>query len=323
MKRLFALASVLLSTVLFAGGERCRATCGESTAREGADAAPVRIPPNWKEGDKYRIECVREISEARGKKVQKGKTTTTIDVEVDARGKDNFVLSWTYGETHVAGEEEGKVSRAAHDAANVQTGLHMTMETDETGVPQKIVNEKEILEFWKKFKESARSREKASKEAERIAESMLGSEVAVQAFLEDPRAFYFLCGSELVEGKMVEYEDSLANPLGGTDPFPCKGRTLLKKVDRAKEEALLEWSLIVDPERALGIIRKEIERFAKGAGKPAPKLPDRPLKIEHHATYVLDLRTGLPRKVSRVSRTVFGELDRAITTEFRVVSATR
>lgn len=106
------------------------------------------------------------------------------------------------------------------------------------------------------------------------------------------------CGASLTQGKRVEYDDLLPNPLGG-EPLPSKGYFLLVSSNPDLNQATIEWGQQLDPEKTREFIRKFVrgllsdtssEEFDKQVAKVQ-------LTIDDEATYLFDTRTGLPKTV--------------------------
>ncbi len=287
-------------------------------ALRGSDEVPtVELPADWKKGDTYRIEYVKERIDTRAKKTATAKSTTLIDVEVKDRNDQGFLVVWTHGETRLEGDQ-------ARDArlqklADLEKGLRVELQTDEKGVPEKIVNETEVRAFWDRLKAvvSSELQQKGAQKAVLEAHEELASpDLMLQSLLQAPQTYYFLCGSSLEKGKPSEYEDMLQNPFGG-EPFPCKGAILLKEVDPSKGEACLEWSQKLDPGRTQAILKESLGRWAVKLGKPPPKDEEfENFEIDDRARYAIDVHTGLPKTVTHTRTAITGDLKRVDVRKF-------
>jgi hypothetical protein len=264
---------------------------------------PLKLPTDWKEGDRYRIEKVNERL-----KTDRGASTRTqasvlIDVVVERQNEEGFVISWTYGEVRSEGVQ---LTGADRKKIEFLTMPRIRFQTDASGTPQKVLNEEEFLRYWKRVKAQVApesGKEPLPKASRALLDELLSPELAVQAALEDPREYYAMCGSVLTVAKAIEADDSLPFPLGD-EALPAKEKIVLTDVDPKSNEAHVEWSKTLDRPRALPIVKRAIERAAKAAGKPAPKDGDgSAIKLDITGKFSIDMKTGLPRAATFVKST--------------------
>jgi len=210
----------------------------------------VELPTDWKVGAKLRLEILKErVDAAGGKETPGGTSRSIVEAEVQARNETGYVFVWTYSAGWLDEVAAGQLSVSTQRLNEIAGDLRLVMQTDETGVPQRLLNLDEAVGVVKRvldelLKEKSGEPPPPAQLSEVLA--MLTKPAVVESLLlRSAQVFYFACGAALPLGEAVEYADSLPNPFGG-DPFPSKAGFLLQEVRADRDEAVIAWHQEID-----------------------------------------------------------------------------
>jgi hypothetical protein len=221
---------------------------------------------------------------------------------VTARNERGFVLAWRTDWEDLgavlAAAGSGGVADSLAEVVGEMARHELLIQTDELGTPLELVNGAETLALVQR----AADRMVASlelDEAQRrsfadIMESMLSPQVILGRAMQDASIYFMFTGGSYETGEEYEFEDVLTNPLGG-EPFPALVRF---RADPGDVAGKVTMTYTQDTDEAA--VRAFLEDFAA-------RLPDgetmrrelsgAELGISTHATYVIDLASGLPDRI--------------------------
>ncbi len=275
-----------------------------AAAQPEPEPAVVELPTDWKVGETLRLEVVKErIDAAGGKETPAGTSRSILEARVKARNRQGYVFVWTYSAGWLDEVAQGRLPVSTERLQEVAGDLSLVMQTDETGVPQRLLNRDEAVAVFKRVLDELFKGKQGEPPAPAVSEvvaMMTKPEVVESLLLRSAQVFYFVCGAALAVGETVEYADALPNPFGG-DPFPSKGSFLLQEHRPERDEAVIAWQQEIDREKASAAIAAILRRLMPDGGPTDAEMPT--LDIRDRATYTMDTKTGWPRAVEW-SRTI-------------------
>jgi hypothetical protein len=283
------------------------------------------LKPTWKKGDTARYEMTKtQTRENDGKIVRKVATRTPVELEVLNADADGSGVRWAQGTTTF--EDPKYDDDPGLRALNaILKSMDIDLELDATGTFTGLRNWKELRGTGHKIQETvlAQMQKTGTSKAtidylRKETDKLFASKEAIEASFSRQAALLVLpYGTKFEVGKVVEYEASLPNVLGGDEPFPAKGTFVLKALDSDAKTATIVYKQTPDPKELNRVLRKWLEELATKTGKPAPKdLPD--LDLTDTIEYEFDLATGW---VKTVTHTLVAK--QPGTTQIDVVTLTR
>lgn len=137
--------------------------------------------------------------------------------------------------------------------------IEMVIQTDSAGTPTSLVNLEEQVNLFRTvmqaMRDGFRKEGKALPNLDAFLQQLTNPQFVQSQALREPGIYYLACGASLTQGKRVEYDDLLPNPLGG-EPLPSKGYFLLVSSNPDLNQATIEWGQQLDPEKTREFIRK-------------------------------------------------------------------
>lgn len=287
-----------------------------SPAMAQDDGLVVDLPVTLKEGDKYRLEVIKEREIDTPQNRQKSGAKTPVDVEVLARLDDGYLIRWTFGSTEIQNSLVEQNELLA-ELADITNGLKMDVRLDSFGAVAGLENKDEMMSHYRRViaavQEALSSLDLPAEELQKVQQALSGVYATLthhEQFeflaLEIPVMFYFPSGGSYQLGVQNRYNDLLPNPWGG-QPFPTDAYLLLRQVDPAENRAVIEWGQEVDKEQARKILHETMTMLAQSAGQTAPSLAELPpVKMQDLSEYVFDTQTGRPLSLDYSREMDFG-----------------
>lgn len=245
-----------------------------STAR--AAEKEFALPSDWPAGTVLRYDLLRVKETVRAGQTNTSRVKTPLTIEVVERSKAGYRLAWSYGRSSVI--EPKQLDESQQRLLNIADGLKLVLRTDEAGTPEELVNRVEVAGTYQKILGEIRAHLAAGgMAADKITQATAPVEALTQPervpaiALKEPNIFFLVTGGAFVPGQPRAYEDQLPNPLTGR-PLATRARTTLKELRATTHEAILEWS-------------------------QEPKSPEPNLVLRDTASFVVDIRTGWPKRV--------------------------
>lgn len=265
----------------------------------------VSLPHDWAVGTRLAVEMTRGRTEYENdQQVRSGSTKTLIDFEVLAKRADGYTFRWKLGKNELV-EGTPTTDPLSLEVMTLNEDLDVDFTTDATGSVRALVAPERIEQHYAKGLDRIQKElggeglldEKSARAIEAWRISMRGREFR-ESLLREPSIVYMPSGSNLVLGEKRTYQDSLPNPFGG-EPLPAVGFLELREIRADRHEAVVEWRLSIDAERARGLLEESVRAMARRTGKPPPPENARVglEAIEDAATYVYDTQTGWPISV--------------------------
>ncbi len=288
----------------------------ETLAADRADAADetVVLVPGWKAGEKARYDIVRTRRKTQpGKPVSETGARSSAEIEVVSASEESFVVAWTHGETTFDGAGAGE-DPLAKQMADLVKGLRVEIEMDSEATITGVRNWKEIRDTMKKavdvlfegLNAKGMDADVLAKIRAQVAPLYAGKAQIAQNCTRDAQRYFMVLGYGFEDGKPVEYDDKLPNPLGG-EPFPCKARYSLRGVDRKTGIATVDFRQVIPPEDALRIMEKTVKDMAERMGKPVPDGEGlKSFSIEDTAEFRVELATGWIESLTHTRATKAG-----------------
>lgn len=244
--------------------------------RAAEPAKALNLPSAWSVGTVVRYELVRVKENIRAGQTNSSRVTTPLTIEVVERTKAGYRLAWSYGRSEVI--EPKHLNESQKRLLNLADGLRLVLRTDDAGTPEELVNRAEVAATYQKILGEIRANLAATGlPAEKVAqaaapvEAMTQPERVATIALKEPNIFFLVTGGEFVPGQTRSYEDQLPNPLTGK-ALVTQARMTLKEARVAPGEAVIEWA-------------------------QEPKSPEPNLTLRDTASYVVDTKTGWPKRV--------------------------
>ena len=260
----------------------------------GANAEVIEWNPRWNVGDQFTVELVKERKD--GKAVA-NKGRVLLDMSIQEKGKDYYIVHVTYGKFELEGPQKNNplVSRMM----NLSEGLRLEIKTGEDGMPQELLNINQVVAHMKKgidileefLKENKLPQMMIDQIITPVREIYKKNESVQSAALDEIMLFFLFCGAELELGNAVEFDELLPNPFQG-EALPGKGTILLKEFDKQTGIAVVEYRLTIDKEKAAPIIFAALQKRAPQSA-PAPKKEEMPqLDVSDRSLYRIDAKKG-------------------------------
>jgi hypothetical protein len=259
----------------------------------GADSTEVEWKPNWKVGDQFTVEMVKER--------MTGKTTANkghvfLDMLVQEKGENFYILHCTYGKFELEGSQ--KDNPLVVKMMNLSEGLCLKIKTDEDGLPQELINANEIVEKSKKSIDLVEEFMKDNKLPQAMIEQIISPvramyekpETVKRTVLNEISLFFLFCSAKLESDKVSEFDESLPNPFQG-ESLPAKGTILLKEFDKQTGIAAIEYCLTIDKKKAAPILFASMKKMMPQVPDPTKeKMPQ--LDIADKTLYRIDTKKG-------------------------------
>lgn len=258
----------------------------------------VEWNPNWNVGDRFTVELVKERTTG---KVAIDKGRVRLDMSVQEKGKNFYLLHCTYGRFELEGPQKNNPLVAK--MTNLSEGLCLKIKTDKAGLPQKLTNIDEIVEKTEKTIDLLEDFMKENK----LPQTMIVQTIApVRAMYQKPESvqsamlnelslFFLFCGAALEPDNASEFDELLPNPFQG-EPLPGKGTIQLKEFDKQAGMAVVEYRLTIDKEKAAPILFASMKKMMPQASGPAKEeMPQ--MDISDQTLYRIDTKKGWPLSV--------------------------
>jgi hypothetical protein len=289
-------------------------TASSTSQTAGAAEDSIDLLPRWKQGEKVRYQMVkRRVRMRDGKVVQQNGGRSDLEVEILEARKDGFVVGWTLGETRID-DPKAAGDPLAKRLLNVYKGFQIVIELDSEASIRGVRNGKELkatadkaLKIIMEELERGGLNTAVGTQLKRAVGSMFATQQQVeQVCLREPQMFFLAVGRSYEAGAPIEYDDKLANPLGG-DALPSRGRFQLKSLDKRTGQATITWTQAVDKRAATPIIEKTLQQLAERMGKKDAKTVRLdPLSIEDAAEFSVETLSGWPQSVSHTRTATTG-----------------
>lgn len=218
-----------------------------------ATAAPVELPVNLEDGASWEIHTARvrttdddgKISEIRSE--SRSQATLRLDGET-------LVLTLTPMPGYASADLPPELAGFGLD-------FPLEFEVDEALTPGRLRNWSRLRETLLKFVDSQPAGDPAFVQTVRTAYGSLSDETAANLFA--PHLAYLGVGQGLAleVRKPLEYEDQVANPLGGP-PIATKGSILLESLDKRAKRAVVVWTHAMDGKSMEASIREVSKAIA-------------------------------------------------------------
>ena len=261
-------------------------------------AEEIEWNPKWNVGDQFIVELVKERTTGKSA-AQKGRVR--LDMSVQEKGKDFYILHCTYGKFELEGSQKNNPLLAK--MMNLSEGLCLKMKTDEDGMPKELINIDEIIEKSEKAIDLLEEFLKENKLPQTMIDQTIGPirtiykkpESVQVAMLNEISLFFLFCGAKLEPEHASEFDESLSNPFQG-EALPGKGTILLKEFDKRSGVAVVEYRLTIDKEKAAPILFASMKKMMPQAPEPTKEeIPE--LDIADKTLYRIDTKKGWPLSV--------------------------
>ena len=262
----------------------------------GSKAEEIEWHPHWKVGDQFTVELVKERTTDPKEKAVSNKGRVLLDISIQEKGKDFFIVHCTYGKYELEGAQKNNPLVAK--MMNLSEGLCLKIKTDEDGMPQELTNVNEIVEKSKKAIDLIEEFLKENKLPQTMIDQIIAPVSAMykepqtveQTMLNEIALFFLLCGAKLELGNPSEFDESLPNPFQG-EPLPGKGSILLKDFDKQTGIASIEYRLSVDKEKAAPFLFAAMQKMMPQV--PGPTKEEMPqLDFSDITIYRIDTKKG-------------------------------
>lgn len=315
-RRLVARRAALLSVwVVMLGCAAHRPSLPEPS-RTAVAPEPQPLETRVSVGDSFALTVVEERSD------RAHRAESEIDLRLEARRPDGWLVSWTVREVRVlAGGEETRDNPFARSFIERTQGMRVEFATNAALSPLRVTNLEEVMAF----------NTKAAREVRRFASRSLRRREIRAAVIRDLRAsFDRLATPEQAESAALDlarvfllfsfadptrlptrFDNHLPDPRGG-EPIPAKGEMRLDSWKATSAEAT--FSVVSnasvagsDPETP------QVLRWAPPKAEPPHTSPwaaggtgRLPIDLREQTVYVMDLEDGLPRRVHHERRIAAG-----------------
>lgn len=240
------------------GEPEAAATIGAVPAPAAKETALFDVPVVGVSGDRVRYALTSTHRNGAGEST----ATTEVTIAVVKAEKSGRLISWTYGDWHAGQGLDSENERLINLLRRAQLVLRFRPKAPEP----ELINREEIqakIDLSLEALRIQKTREGMSPmEAERFILSLgtvFQNRDRLKAFfLKEPSRFFALSGKRIPVEEPVDYEMELPNFLGG-EPFPGRGRLLVKNYDPANHRALVGVVGQLDPDR-MRKIRKQLGR---------------------------------------------------------------
>jgi hypothetical protein len=279
-------------------------------------AEDVEWAPRWNVGDQFTVELVKERKDG---KAAANKGRVLLDMSIQEKGKDFYVLHCTYGKYELEGVQKND-NPLVEKMMNPFDGMCLKIKTDEDGLPQELINIDEIMEQSGKSLDILEDFLKKNKLPQTMIDPMRAMyktpEFVQSTLLGEIMPFFFFCGAKLELDNIVEFDELLPNPFQG-EGLPGKGTIVLKEYDKQTGIAVIESRLTLDTEKALPILFESMKKmFPQSA--PGPTKEEMPqLDMSDRTLYQIDTKKGWALSVEHVRD--IGEAGRVQSLSFKTV----
>lgn len=263
-----------------------------------AQAQDIAIKPLLRAGDQFRLEVTR-VRENSARPQLDGKSTTPVDVRVEAVTENGITLAWTSGATTFDNPQLAQnpmLLAAAKAVAGLALRLNLTADGKLTG----LANEAEVVSRLKATVDAivsvlaAKLPDEQKKPFQAVIGQLLAPSVLIASATREAQIYFGLNGIAVTAGEPVERSVDQPNPLGsGSIP----AMLTISAESATADSAILVTKSTYDPES----LRKVTLGFIEQSGRRVPpdalaKLP--PLQVDDTGRYVLDRTTGLMREAT-------------------------
>jgi hypothetical protein len=273
-------------------------------------AQTVDLPYKPAVGSRWIVTTVVKDTASRDGKAQ----TTTIQgkntVQIVSKSETGFQITSTSTEQSFDGNPQMKVMMEPFIKAT--QGLAVTFETDDAGIPTKVVNLDKLKEVLIPALDGLVKAMPPS--TPDVAQAMQGmqaqyasatAEEAVQLFLGESVQFAMVQGLRLTVGEELAYDDELTNPLVGSGTMPAKGFVKLASVDDRAGFAVIEWRQTIAPEDVTRFALETVTRLLPNQAQTDPQFQQALKSIQFDysdkATYGIALADGTTRSMLRTT----------------------
>ncbi len=278
----------------------------------------VTLTPNWNIGDSLQLELEKSNTSEETEAILL--STTPINIEVLERTDDGFLLRWTYGKTQTS----GALANILDSFIQLSSGLELVIRTDSHGQPKALENGGDVHSIVKvlekRITDGIAASQMGAAEADflqALLEVAKEPEILEVSLLQEPRYFLLACGQSLATGTPKEFEETLTTPFG-PDRVPTEAFLVLLALEKAKNEAVLEWQQSIHEEKGRETVDRIMRSLAKRLDITYPEVFKPQLAIVESAQITFNTSTGWPTGVI-FERAVATDTDRtSVTTRFRV-----
>jgi hypothetical protein len=282
----------------------------------------VKLPSAWETGQDWRLELVK----GREDEVKKTRSSTPLQLSVEAKSESGYIFRWVYGKTAITAglPEEARARFFAERMSSISEGLVLDVLCSPSGNVQGLAQLDKVLTHYEQmmvkmhglFMEAKVPQATIDNLLKQTFDAVTGPNMQ-ELTLKEARLFLRFAGMELELNKRIEYETELPNPLGG-DPYPALGWFEARAIPDQPGELQVESGTKIDAEKALALMLQSVSELAKQAGKPAPKPEQLPkIEVEEHSMHIIERANGLPRFVEHTRTTLVGSKRRIDLTELR------
>jgi hypothetical protein len=262
-------------------------------------AENVEWTPRWSVGDQFTVELVKERKDG---KAAANKGRVLLDVSIQEKGKDFYILHCTYGKYEMEGIQRNN-NPLVDKMMNLSEGLCLKIKTDEDGLPQELINIDEIIEQSGKSLDILEDFLKKNKLPQTMIDPMRAMykkpEFVQSTLLGEIMPFFLFCGAKLELSNVVEFDDLLPNPFQG-EGLPGKGTILLKEYDKQTGIAVVESRLTLDTDKALPTLFESMKKMLPQSA-PGPTKEEMPqLDMSDRTLYRIDTKKGWALSVEAV-----------------------
>jgi hypothetical protein len=217
--------------------------------------------------------------------------------------KDGFLVEWKYGPPRLLIDNkplDPKAEKMSQASLEFLSKLRYEIELSPDGEFKGLRNFDEIKKVGLKFADEMDrgiTKKPGSAPIGDTMRAMIADRTILEAVLmKDIQILLFPLGKSFESKIPFEFEGELPNPFGG-QALLTRGVISIKVTDRAKGIAAIQFEQSLSPD-SLPIF---LESFADWAKLPKPKgdaLKNVAANVSDKATYIVDLKTGLPVSVS-------------------------
>jgi hypothetical protein len=284
-----------------------------------ASAQDIRVSPNLRAGDAFRLEISR-TRENSPPTAQDGKGSTTVDVRVLTVTPDGITLEWgSATPANFPAAQEALMRAATNAMAGMKPVIRLTADGEVAG----LVNEADVLAKMTAATDIIRraALDKLPPAANRqgmeaMLAQVLSPSVLIGTVVRDAQTYFGLNGLELAVGETVTVDVPQPNPMGG-EPLPAKFSVRVESA--TADAAVLVTTTTYDGAALMRMTRLLMEK--SGAPVSAEELAKYPvMEMSDEGRFVFGRAVGLMRELTvnrRVSVAGQSRLDR---TEIRLVA---
>lgn len=214
----------------------------------GQEKKSIQWSPNWNVDDKHFVEMVQEKTQFGGDEKNVVVDKTVIEISIEEKTKDGYVVNWVYGPTTITAPKERDAMHAA--LADLKNGIPLKVKVDHDGIPKKLLNVDEVIKNRLKAVEALQEAGREAGLPKSTVEEIIDNskkqyddpKMVELSELHDIMLFFLFCKANMEFDKEIEIDGQMPK----TGDFPYKCTAVLKKYDEKSHEAQIQLRQSID-----------------------------------------------------------------------------